>query len=61
MGDFLSIVTDGWFQTDGEAPDIYEMTANGIWIVYSEMAEVVAVEGLSMDLALIYYLYRRRR
>lgn len=61
VGDFLSITTDGWFQTDGNPPDMYEMTGNGIWTEYEEMAEVIAPEAIQMDLALIYYLYRRDR
>jgi len=61
MGDFLSIATDGWFQTDGLVPNIYEMSTGGTWNEYNEMAEVAPAGEILMDLALMYYLYRRRR
>jgi hypothetical protein len=35
MGDYLSIMTDGWFQTDGEVPTHVEVFTSGLWNTFA--------------------------
>lgn len=41
MGDALSIFTDGWFQTDGEVPNIVEIASGGLWDALEEVVITV--------------------
>lgn len=60
MGDWLSTLTGGWFQTDGLVPGFVEVFTDGWWNAYdSSWSPGGAVEVY--DLALLYYLERRRR
>jgi len=56
VGDYLSIMTGGWFQTDGLVPNVFEVFTDGWWNAAGAAVPVVVAEGIAMDLALMYQM-----
>jgi len=52
VGDWKSVLTGGWFQTDGAVPSMIEVATDGWWNVYDSTVPVV-VEGGVIDLGLM--------
>jgi len=54
VGDYKSIMTGGWFQTDGAVPNTFEVGTDGWWNAAGPAVIVVAFAGVTMDLAVMH-------